>query len=126
VLRALAERPQLCLSDDDSPGSQVRGASARLFRAIKAQHKKAALNMMTRTCAEGYARAGIYVNSVDTGWVTNEAPFPRARRMAEEGFQPPLDAVDGAARVLDPVFAGVSTGLNVLGKFLKDYREIAW
>src|SRR5262249_53439707 len=35
---------------------------------------KAALNMITRTCAKPCAERGVYINSVDTGWVTNEAP----------------------------------------------------
>ncbi len=87
---------------------------------------KAALNMLTRTSAGRYAKRGIYVNSVDTGWVTNEAPHPTATRMADEGFREPLDSIDGAARVLDPVFVGVRTGTNEFGKFWKDYRPIAW
>src|SRR5262249_23578059 len=87
---------------------------------------KAALNMLTRTCAGPYARRGVYVNSVDTGWVTNEAARPRAERMAAEGVREPLDSIDGAARVLDPVLAGVTTGSNEHGGFWKDYRRIAW
>src|SRR5262249_48042062 len=87
---------------------------------------KAALNMITRTCAEKYAERGIFLNSVDTGWVSNEPPHPRAQEMAEEGFQPPLDALDGAARVLDPVFTGVKTGRSVFGKLFKDYHETEW
>src|SRR5262249_37746229 len=67
---------------------------------------KAAMNMITRTCAERCARDRIYLSSVDTGWVTNENPYPVAENMAEQGFQPPLDEIDGAARVLDPIFTG--------------------
>jgi NAD(P)-dependent dehydrogenase (short-subunit alcohol dehydrogenase family) len=87
---------------------------------------KAALNMITRTCAARYAEARIWMNSVDTGWITNEAPAPVAQRMHAEGFRPPLDVIDGAARVLEPIFTGIATGQNVFGKFLKDYREIPW
>jgi NAD(P)-dependent dehydrogenase (short-subunit alcohol dehydrogenase family) len=87
---------------------------------------KAALNMITRTEAARLAEAGIFMNSVDTGWVTNNAPYPVARAMEERGFQPPLDEIDGAARVCDPIFTGLNTGNFVHGKFLKDYRAVAW
>jgi len=70
---------------------------------------KAALNMMTRTSAEEYARnSGIYMNSVDTGWINDENPLPTAQRIAaEHGFQTPIDEVDAAARILDPVLVGM-------------------
>jgi NAD(P)-dependent dehydrogenase (short-subunit alcohol dehydrogenase family) len=87
---------------------------------------KAALNMLTRTCADAYAAERIFLTSVDTGWITNEAAHPVAQRMRGEGFRPPLDADDGAARVLDPVFSGINTGVNLHGVFLKDYRPAAW
>merc|ERR1719321_534988 len=69
---------------------------------------KAALNMMTRTSAEDYAKAsGIYMNSVDTGWINDENPLPTARRIAaDHGFQTPIDEIDAAARLLDPVVMG--------------------
>ena len=87
---------------------------------------KAGMNMITRTCAREYAKQGIYMNSVDTGWVTNEFPFPQTRAMQQNGFEPPLDEIDGAARVCDPIFCGVNSDENVFGRFLKDYREISW
>mmetsp|Transcript_100040 Transcript_100040/g.188291 ORF Transcript_100040/g.188291 Transcript_100040/m.188291 type:complete len:637 (+) Transcript_100040:107-2017(+) len=70
---------------------------------------KAALNMMTRTSAEDFAKtSGIYMNSVDTGWINDENPLPTARRIAEDhGFQTPIDEIDAAARILDPVLTGV-------------------
>lgn len=88
---------------------------------------KAALNMMTLTAARDYVREGIHMNAVDTGWVTDEDPAVHAERKREElGFEPPLDIVDGAARVLDPVFSGRNTGVHVWGRFLKDYRPSSW
>jgi NAD(P)-dependent dehydrogenase (short-subunit alcohol dehydrogenase family) len=88
---------------------------------------KAALNMLTHTAAGSLAKEGIFMNAVDTGWVTDEDPAELAKRkQEEEDFQPPLDIVDGAARVIDPLFDGINTGKHWCGKFLKDYRPIAW
>ncbi len=88
---------------------------------------KAALNMMTLTSASDFVKYGIYTNAVDTGWVTDEDPIELAKRKEEiHDFQPPLDIVDGAARVMDPLFDGINTGKHWSGKFLKDYKPIAW
>ncbi len=88
---------------------------------------KAALNMMTHTSAKEFATHGIYMNAVDTGWVTDEDPAELARKKEEvHDFQPPLDIVDGAARVMDPLFDGINTGKHWCGKFLKDYMPIDW
>ena len=51
---------------------------------------KAALNMLTRTIADDYRKWGIFVNSVDTGWVTDENPYPIRQRNSAKGFTPPL------------------------------------
>jgi len=66
------------------------------------------------------------MNAVDTGWVTDEDPAAHAARKAEEGFAPPLDIIDGAARIVDPIFAGRLTGENLWGRFLKDYKPAPW
>jgi NAD(P)-dependent dehydrogenase (short-subunit alcohol dehydrogenase family) len=88
---------------------------------------KAALNMLTRTSAPDYARDGIFMNSVDTGWVTDEDPAALAERKREEhGFHPPLDIVDGAARIVDPIFTGLLTGKHASGVFFKDYMPTDW
>ncbi|MGW2559299.1 SDR family NAD(P)-dependent oxidoreductase [Streptomyces sp. NPDC001514] len=86
---------------------------------------KAALNMLTRTSAEELAAQGVHMCSVDTGWITDENPAPRKARIAAAGIRTPLDIVDGAARVYDPIVRG-EAGAPVAGVFLKDYREAAW
>lgn len=88
---------------------------------------KAALNMMTHTSAEDLSRDGIYMNAVDTGWVTDEDPAELSQyKQKVHDFQPPLDIVDGAARVCDPFFDGILSGKHWCGKFLKDYFPIEW
>ncbi len=87
---------------------------------------KAALNMMTRTSAREMRETdGILMTSVDTGWITDERPHPTKVRLAEEGFHAPLDLVDGAARVYDPIVVG-QAGEDISGVFLKDYRVAEW
>jgi NAD(P)-dependent dehydrogenase (short-subunit alcohol dehydrogenase family) len=86
---------------------------------------KAALNMLTRTSADELAARGIYLCAVDTGWITDENPAPKKVRIAERGFRTPLDVVDGAARVYDPIVRG-EAGAPVWGVFLKDYQAAAW
>ena len=83
---------------------------------------KAALNMMTRTSGADYAKAYIYMNSVDTGWITDESPLSKKQRRADEDKLCPLDEVDAAARCLDLIYVDSTEH----SKFFKDYHEIPW
>ena len=110
--------------------SAMEGIFSRGTKTDKHPHTnmaKAAVNMMTLTASRDYVNDGIHMNAVDTGWVTDEDPAIHAdRKKAEFDFAPPLDIVDGAARVCDPFFSGLITGEHTYGKFLKDYKPSNW
>jgi NAD(P)-dependent dehydrogenase (short-subunit alcohol dehydrogenase family) len=110
--------------------SAMEGKFHRFFKESRHPHTnmaKAALNMLTHTASGELAKSGIYMNAVDTGWVTDEDPAELSKMKQEvHDFQPPLDIVDGAARVMDPLLDGINTGKHWCGKFLKDYRPIDW
>lgn len=109
--------------------SAMEGVFARGYKGPGHPHTnmaKAAVNMLTRTSArEMFESDHILMTSVDTGWITDERPHPTKIRLAEEGFHAPLDLVDGAARVYDPVIRG-EAGEDLFGIFLKDYGPSAW
>lgn len=109
--------------------SAMEGVFGRGYKGPGHPHTnmaKAALNMLTRTSAqEMFERDGTLMNSVDTGWITDERPHPEKERLAESGFHAPLDLADGAARVYDPVVRG-EAGEDLYGCFLKDYRHGPW
>ncbi|MDQ0276169.1 NAD(P)-dependent dehydrogenase (short-subunit alcohol dehydrogenase family) [Arthrobacter silviterrae] len=109
--------------------SAMEGQFSRAYKGPGHPHTnmaKAALNMLTRTSAqEMFDADGILMTAVDTGWITDERPHYTKVRLAEEGFHAPLDLVDGAARVYDPIVMGES-GEDQFGVFLKDYRQSPW
>jgi len=109
--------------------SAMEGQFSRAYKGPGHPHTnmaKAALNMMTRTSAQEMLDTdGILMTAVDTGWITDERPHHTKVRLADEGFHAPLDLVDGAARVYDPIVTG-EAGTDLYGCFLKDYRPSPW
>jgi NAD(P)-dependent dehydrogenase (short-subunit alcohol dehydrogenase family) len=108
--------------------SAIEGQFNRGYKGPGHPHtnmSKAALNMLTRTSAHELLRDGILMTSVDTGWITDERPHPTKMRLAGQGFHAPLDLVDGAARVYDPIVRG-EAGEDLYGVFLKDYEPAPW
>jgi NAD(P)-dependent dehydrogenase (short-subunit alcohol dehydrogenase family) len=109
--------------------SAMEGQFSRSYKGPGHPHTnmaKAALNMLTRTSArEMLETDAILMTAVDTGWITDERPHPTRMRLAEEGFHAPLDLVDGAARVYDPIVQG-ELGKDIFGCFVKDYEPAPW
>jgi len=109
--------------------SAMEGVFSRRYKGPGHPHTnmaKAALNMLTRTSAEEmFETDGILMTAVDTGWITDERPHFTKVRLAEEGFHAPLDLIDGAARVYDPIVQG-EAGIDLYGVFLKDYAPSNW
>jgi NAD(P)-dependent dehydrogenase (short-subunit alcohol dehydrogenase family) len=133
VLNARLKPLMLKVPSRDKHIVNVSAMEGQFYRACKTDKHphtnmaKAALNMMTRTSAEDYVKDGIHMNSVDTGWITDEDPVELAERKRKtHDFYPPLDTVDAAARICDPIFSGFLTGQHVWGQFLKDYKPARW
>jgi NAD(P)-dependent dehydrogenase (short-subunit alcohol dehydrogenase family) len=109
--------------------SAMEGQFSRRYKGAGHPHTnmaKAALNMMTRTSAgELFESDRILMTAVDTGWITDERPHYEKLRIAAEGWHAPLDLVDGAARVYDPIVQG-EAGVDLYGAFLKDYQPSPW
>ncbi|WP_181359321.1 SDR family NAD(P)-dependent oxidoreductase [Streptomyces sporangiiformans] len=109
--------------------SAMEGVFSRGYKGAGHPHTnmaKAALNMLTRTSAqEMFEKDRILMTAVDTGWITDERPHPDKVRLADAGFHAPLDLIDGAARVYDPIVRG-EQGEDLYGVFLKDYAPGKW
>ncbi|MDP2340822.1 MAG: SDR family oxidoreductase [Deltaproteobacteria bacterium] len=129
-LRPLLERDNAGRDRHVVNVSAMEGQFYRANKTDKHPHTnmaKAALNMLTRTSAQDLGKAGVWMNAVDTGWVTDEDPAHLAAlKVKEHRFSPPLDVVDGAARIVDPIFAGLQTGKHACGVFFKDYLPARW
>ena len=116
----------------------VSSMEGKFYRAKTPSHPhtnmaKSSLNQLTRTSAGDYAESHIYMNAVDTGWINDENPLIiSARTAARHGFATPLDEVDAAARILDPIIAPLLEAqesgicMPVYGAFLKDFAETEW
>ena len=109
--------------------SAMEGQFSRRYKGPGHPHTnmaKAALNMLTRTSAgEMFETDRILMTAVDTGWITDERPHQEKLRIAAEGWHAPLDLVDGAARVYDPIVRG-EAGDDLYGCFVKDYQPSPW
>ncbi|KAL0491768.1 hypothetical protein AKO1_000514 [Acrasis kona] len=111
--------------------SSMEGQFYKKFKASTHPHtnmSKAALNMMTRTCGADYSIDNIWMNSVDTGWVTDENPqsYKRTEGSNKALIHVPLDEIDGASRVMDPIYMGINNGQNIHSQFYKDYQSVLW
>lgn len=86
---------------------------------------KAALNMMTLTSSKEFAADAIFMTSVDVGWISTGAKESLRKKQFEEGYIPPLDPVDGASRIFDPIVHGIK-GKSIFGVLLKNYKVSQW
>ena len=93
---------------------------------------KAALNMFTRTCGKYLKNIGIYMTCVDTGWVNYMDEMTKLideneKELFENKFTNiPLDELDGAMRVLQPIIEGIKNKNYLYGILLKNYTTSVW
>lgn len=132
VLNATLKPALLASPFSDRYVVHVTATEGQFSWAHKSEHHphlnmgKAALNMLTRTSAQAWAKQGIYMTAVDTGWVSDGGTEASRRAHHARGWKPPLDAIDAAARIYDPIVQGVTQARYLHGVLLKDYREVPW
>lgn len=86
---------------------------------------KASLNMMTLTSAKEFSKKNIFMSCVDVGWISTGATENLRKKQFDQGYIPPLDPVDGASRILDPIIKGINKN-PVFGVLLKNYKTTPW
>lgn len=108
--------------------SAVEGqfANTKLGSHVHTNMAKASLNMLTHTIAAQLARDQIFINSVDPGWISQQAPLTNTQDWEKRQQLLPLDLVDAAARVCDPIFLGITADNAPSGYLYKDYQSVAW
>jgi NAD(P)-dependent dehydrogenase (short-subunit alcohol dehydrogenase family) len=101
-------------------------ANTKLGTHVHTNMAKAALNMLTHTAAAQLAHDDILMHSVDPGWISHQSPQndPQRREFLQQLL--PLDLVDAAARVCDPIFTTLLSGETPAGLFYKNYLPTPW
>jgi NAD(P)-dependent dehydrogenase (short-subunit alcohol dehydrogenase family) len=79
------------------------------FKHIHTNISKAALNMLTKSSSEYFAKKGVMMNGCDTGWVSSAINTWKP---------PPLTTKDGAFRILYPIIINS----REYGKIWKNYQ----
>ena len=87
---------------------------------------KAALNMLTRTSAQDFIKDNIFMNAVDVGWISTGANESKRKRLFENLQIPPLDAVDGAMRIVHPIEEIRNGNEHWFGVLLKNFKPANW
>lgn len=120
LLRKTAQVPRFIVNVSAMEGQFYRNKSPNHPHTNMA---KAALNQLTRTSSGALSKESIYMTCVDTGWITDEKPV---EQWAKREAPPPLDEIDAAARILDPIIQGLKGEEFMWGVFLKNYFPTRW
>ena len=66
------------------------------------------------------------MKSVDVGYITNEKPYPLDMQSFDRKEKMAIDEIDGAARILDPIFNALNNNKFESGNLYKNYRIYHW